>query len=118
MSHRFFLALVAGLVLTSAALPAEGPYGSISDLKLLKPEDKEDVKSVPAPNDAIVLFDGKTLDAWVSRRNPKPPAPWKLVDGAMQVSGDDIMTKEKFDGTFKLHVEFRVPYMPKASGQG
>ena len=36
----------------------------------------------------------------------------------MQVSGGDIITKEKFDGKFKLHVEFRVPYMPKASGQG
>ena len=28
------------------------------------------------------------------------------------------MTKEKFDGQFKLHVEFRVPYVPKATGQG
>ena len=28
------------------------------------------------------------------------------------------MTKQKFDGSFKLHIEFRVPYMPDAKGQG
>jgi hypothetical protein len=44
---------------------------------------------------------------------------FKLVDGgAMQAGGGDIVTRQKFDGRFKLHVEFRVPYMPKASGQG
>jgi hypothetical protein len=55
----------------------------------------------------------------VTRNDPKKPATWKLVEGgAMQVQGGDIRTKETFDGTFILHVEFRVPYMPKASGQG
>jgi hypothetical protein len=34
------------------------------------------------------------------------------------VASGDIVSKQKFDGKFKLHVEFRVPYMPKASGQG
>src|SRR5439155_12529869 len=29
-----------------------------------------------------------------------------------------IVTKEKFGGDFKLHVEFRVPYLPTATGQG
>jgi Domain of Unknown Function (DUF1080) len=96
-----------------------GQYGDISDLKLAKPEDKEDVKSTPPPAGAIVLFDGKNLDQWVSKNDPKKPAAWKLVDGgAMQVQGGDIITKEKFGGSFKLHVEFRVPYMPKATGQG
>jgi hypothetical protein len=94
-------------------------YGDISDLKLAKPEDKEDVKSTPAPKGAIALFDGKNLDQWVSRNDAKKAATWKLVDGgAMQVQGGDIVTKEKFDGSFLLHIEFRVPYMPKASGQG
>src|SRR4029077_7308906 len=49
----------------------------------------------------------------------KKPAEWKLVDGGiMQVNGTgNIITKEKFDGSFKLHVEFRVPYMPDKKGQ-
>ena len=29
-----------------------------------------------------------------------------------------IRTKQEFDGHFKLHVEFRVPYEPEGSGQG
>lgn len=94
-------------------------YGDLGDFKVLKPADKEDVKSTPPPEGAIVLFDGKSLDKWVSRNDTKKPAGWKLVDGsAMQVQGGDIVTKEEFAGSFKLHVEFRVPYMPKAKGQG
>lgn len=109
-SLSFFL---AGFLTLSAA-----PYGDISDLKLAKPEDKVDVQSTPPPQGAIVLFDGKNLDNWV-KRDGKNKAAWKLVDGgAMQVQGGDIITKQKFTGHFKLHVEFRVPYMPKASGQG
>jgi hypothetical protein len=100
------------------AAPAFPQYGDIGDLKILKPEDKQDVTSEPPPKGAIVLFDGKTLDAWVSRNDPKKPASWTLVDGGgMQVQGGDIMTKQTFGGHFKLHVEFRVPYMPKATGQ-
>jgi hypothetical protein len=91
----------------------------ISDLKVARPEDRQDVKGTPPPSGAIVLFDGKSLDGWTSR-DGKKPAGWKLVDGgAMQVNGTgDIITREKFAGNFKLHVEFRVPYMPSAKGQG
>ena len=109
--------LLLGALFVSA--PAFAQYESIADLKIAKPEDKQDAKSVPAPSGAVVLFDGKNLDQWGKRDNPKTAPSWKLVDGGfMQVNGGDIVTKELFDGSFKLHVEFRVPYMPKASGQG
>src|SRR5262249_7343849 len=90
-------------------------YRDICGLKLNKPEDKVDVKSTPPPKDAIILFDGKALDNWTKTDGKSAPE-WKLVDGgAMEVTkGGNIITKEKFDGSFKLHVEFRVPYMPKA----
>ena len=59
------------------------PYGDISDLKINKPEDKEHVKSVPAPKDALVLFDGKSFDKWVGRNGK--PVEWKRMDSVMQV---------------------------------
>jgi hypothetical protein len=93
------------------------PYGDLGDLNISKPEDKVDVTSTPAPEGALVLFDGKNLDNW-TKTDGKTPASWTILDGRiMQVKGGNIITKQKFDGHFKLHVEFRVPYMPKAKGQ-
>jgi len=116
--HRLLSTLAVCAFLVSAAIAADEPYGDLGDLKILKPEDKQDVKSVPPPKDAIVLFDGKSLDGWL-KPNGKDKAPWKLVEGGiMQAGGGNIITEKTFDGKFKLHVEFRVPYMPKASGQG
>jgi len=118
-----FAAFAVVLTLAGLALAqGDGPYGSIADLKLVRPEDGKDMPSVKPPAGAIVLFDGTSLDNWVTRNsNGKEPAKWKLVDGgAMEVipKTGDIITKQKFDGRFKLHVEFRVPYEPKSSGQG
>lgn len=65
---------------------------------------------------AIVLFDGKNLDGWV-KRDAKKPADWPVEDGLFTVGKGNIMTAKPF-GDFQLHLEFNVPYMPKASGQG
>lgn len=117
-TRRIFIATALAFCAASATI-AQEPYGSIADVKLAKADDAKDVQSVPAPSGAVVLFDGKALDGW-TKRDGKSVAHWKLLDGGiMQVlGGGDIITKQKFAGKFKLHVEFRVPYMPKASGQG
>jgi hypothetical protein len=108
--------MVLGLVSANAGWADD--YGDIGDLKVAKAEDKVDVKITPAPKGAKVLFDGKNLDGWVYRKDGKTAAAWKLLPGGiMQVKGGDIYTKAKFDGKFKLHVEFRVPYLPKKKGQ-
>jgi hypothetical protein len=115
---RILLTTLALALGASSALAQENPYGSIADFKLLKAEDAKDAPGVPPPPGAVVLFDGKSLDGWL-KKDGKSPATWKFMDnGAMQVQGGDIVTKEKFDGSFKLHVEFRVPYQPKQGGQG
>lgn len=68
------------------------------------------------PAGAVVLFDGTNLDAWQPVGGGGPPR-WKLVEGkAMEVHGGGIKTKQAFSN-FRLHLEFRTPYMPTARGQ-
>jgi Domain of Unknown Function (DUF1080) len=76
-----------------------------------------------APPGAIVLFDGKNMDAWAKKSGKDwlaedGPSRWKLVDGgAMEVvSGSDcIITHQKF-GDCKVHLEFRTLGAPTNSG--
>jgi hypothetical protein len=79
-------------------------------------EDKKVDGSKALPKGAVALFDGKDLSGWVTRDGK--PAPWKLKDDYMEVNGGDIMTKAKLGPDFKLHVEFWLPLMAKAKGQG
>jgi hypothetical protein len=64
------------------------------------------------PSDAIVLFDGKSLDAWKSA-NADKPAGWNVVDGQLVVAPGtgDIQTREKF-GDAQLHIEWWDPSLP------
>jgi hypothetical protein len=106
---------IAGLL---PAAPAAAQYGDISDVPLARPEDKQDVRPTPPPPGALVLLDGRSLENWTAS-DGSPPT-WKLVeDGAVEIrpGGGGIKTKRNFDGHFRLHVEFRVPYMPEAKGQ-
>ena len=68
-----------------------------------------DAATASAPSDAIVLFDGKNLDAWVSS-NTGGAAEWRVHDGVFTVdkSKGDIQTRENF-GSFQLHLEWMVP---------
>ncbi len=109
--------LSAVVLVILLASQAPGQYEDIRGLDLAKPEDRHDVPPMPPPDGALVLFDGKNLDAWVPVSG-QGSAPWKLTEGgAMQVAGGGLKTKQTFGGHFKLHVEFRVPYKPDAKGQ-
>jgi hypothetical protein len=68
------------------------------------------VDSAP-PSDAIVLFDGKSLDQWVNTSD-KAPANWTVAGGIMTVSkgrgATNIETKRSFHN-YQLHIEWRIP---------
>jgi hypothetical protein len=72
---------------------------------------------VPAPADAIVLFDGTGLAQWCGEDGGE--AKWSVQDGALVCPGigEDIFTRRTF-GDVQLHVEWAAPAPPKGQGQG
>ena len=95
-----------------------------------RPEDTEVWQPVPAiitpgakdaepPSDAIILFDGKNEDEWVSAQD-HTPAQWVVHDGILTVSKapgvGSIETRRKFKN-YQMHLEFRIPENITGSGQ-
>jgi hypothetical protein len=70
------------------------------------------------PSNAIVLFDGENLDAFVSGKDGGA-AGWKVEKGYMEVVPDSgaIRTKQEF-GSCQLHVEWASPDAVSGTGQG
>src|ERR1051325_6814245 len=109
--------------LWSGKLTGDAVEGSIAGRQTGRFELKKTPRVSPdlgkrPPDGAVVLFDGTSLDQWQSRSGGKP-APWKLLEGGVVevAGGGGIMTREKF-GDHQLHLEFRLPYMPRFFGQG
>jgi hypothetical protein len=107
------------LIVSAAVLAVSFPLIAQSPDKP-KPEETEIWEPVPAvvtpgatcgapPSDAIVLFDGKNMDEWLSVRD-QTPAKWTVADGVMTVSKGEgsIQTKRSFKN-YQLHVEWKVP---------
>jgi hypothetical protein len=81
----------------------------------------------PAPEGAIVLFDGSSLDAWqhIDRKTgERREATWRIVDGILEIlpvrldktAGGDLQTRQSF-ASCEMHIEFLLPYMPENRGQ-
>lgn len=62
------------------------------------------------PKGALVLFDGSNMDEWRNARLDK-------ANGILNTDGNNIYTKKKFND-YTVHLEFMLPYRPKARGQG
>lgn len=75
--------------------------------------------SLPAPADAIVLFDGKDLSQWeqLARGGATTEPKWKLENGYIEIvpRTGRLRTKQSF-GDCQLHIEWQIP--PQATGNG
>jgi len=95
-----------------------------------KPQDTEVWTPVPAvvtpgatdsapPSDAIVLFDGRNLDQWVSAQDGSP-AQWTVGGGVMTVKKapgvGNIQTRRTFRN-YQLHIEWKIPENITGSSQ-
>jgi hypothetical protein len=95
-----------------SAQQTQAPKPSPADTEVWEPVPKPvtpgAMDSAP-PADAIVLFDGKNLDEWVSTRD-KSPAGWTVASGVLTVNkaAGNIETKRSFKN-YQLHIEWRIP---------
>lgn len=72
------------------------------------------------PPGAIVLLDGKNFGELVKKPlRDGTTQPWKLTNdsGSIEVPNRGMNSKRRFEGSFNLHVEFKVPLVPSARGQ-
>jgi hypothetical protein len=121
IKHLFLLALLCGVVsayaqqgenaapprMTAAMTEVWSPQPGI-----VTPGSSMDA-IVSAPSDAIVLFDGTSLDEWeMILRGELQPANWEVKEGAMWRSSTllsgTLQTKRSF-GDCQLHVEWMIP---------
>jgi hypothetical protein len=109
------LAAIAVLLAVSAIVVAQ-------EARRPNPKDTEVWAPVPpvvtpgttagaAPSDAIVLFDGRNLNEWVSAQD-HTPARWFVRDGELVVNKapgvGNIETRRKFRD-YQLHIEWKIP---------
>jgi hypothetical protein len=68
------------------------------------------------PPGAVILFNGQDLSNWKTRQGEA--AGWRVEDGITTVVSrtGDIVSNQQF-GDCYLHLEFRCPNMPEATGQ-
>ncbi|MES2454641.1 MAG: DUF1080 domain-containing protein [Bacteroidota bacterium] len=126
MNYKLIISAVA--ICVSAAAYGQTAVITTANDPALNPTNAEVFTPVPnvvapaktfgnAPSDAIILFNGKNLDEWVSTKD-QSPAKWKIAGDALTVdkSTGDIRTKRDF-GSYQLHIEWKVPADITGEGQ-
>lgn len=102
--HKDFTATISGD--TMSGKTADGK----KSFTLKKTLRKSTTLGKKAPQGALVLFDGTNMDEWKSARLDK-------ANGILNTDGNNIYTKKNFND-YTVHLEFMLPYRPKARGQG
>ena len=74
------------------------------------------VYTIAPPADAVVLFNGTSLDRWTSGSGA--PAKWRVADGSFEVvpGSGQLSTKDAF-GDAQFHIEWATPKPANGTGQ-
>ncbi len=115
--YLILLVLIAGLVYVFARQQLEAPQ--VTEVWDIVP-----VAVVPGaipgapPSDAVILFDGTSLDGWEAVGD-SGPAGWTVAENSFTVEKGtgDIKTRRSF-GDVQLHIEWCSPAEVKGDGQG
>jgi hypothetical protein len=118
VSRFIALAIFAAM---AVSLYAQQTTAKPEDTEVWQPEPKVVTPGATCsapPSDAIVLFDGKNLDEWVSAQDRTQPAKWNVGSGVMTVEKGtgNIETKRTFHN-YQFHMEWKVPESITGSGQ-
>jgi hypothetical protein len=113
--HFSTILALTTLIAVAASLSArQTPAPKHEDTEIWEPVPKvvtPGATETAPPSDAIVLFDGKNLDEWVSAQD-KSPAKWTVADGVLTVNKTkgvgNIETKRSFKN-YQLHIEWKIP---------
>src|SRR6202166_3282051 len=109
--HSSLLAIAALTATAFAQQPAAPKHEDTPTLGASPPNVTPGASGSAPPSDAIVLFDGKNLDQWVTTSD-KSPAKWTVADGILTVSkspgSGNIETRRTFKN-YQLHIEWRIP---------
>ncbi|HQL21548.1 MAG TPA: DUF1080 domain-containing protein, partial [Opitutaceae bacterium] len=110
------LSFVALLASATALLSAETGDPAATEIWSPVPAVVTPGTATTAPSDAIVLFDGTSLDAWTSDKGA--PAGWTVEDGVLTIKpgSGSIVTKQAF-ADCQLHIEWRSPAAVTGEGQ-
>ncbi|MGO9913746.1 MAG: family 16 glycoside hydrolase [Isosphaeraceae bacterium] len=109
------------LRLVGTAVRPELPAGRWRQHEIRRPkppivEPGEGSIALKPPKDAIILFDGTSLDAWKS--DSGGPAKWRVTSGVLEtVPGAGLIETKRTFGDIQLHVEWAAPDPAVGVGQ-
>ncbi|MDB5245843.1 MAG: hypothetical protein JWQ40_237 [Segetibacter sp.] len=114
-----FCSLLVLLLTVSAASAQTKPEETEVWTPVPKTVTPAGINTAKPPQDAIVLFDGRSIDQWVLTSDSTKTATWTVANGVMTVnkSVGNIQTKQSFND-YQLHLEWQVPKNITGSGQG
>lgn len=121
MELKRIVILFASILFANAINAQENAKGDPKETEVWSPEPKivtPGKNNTDPPSDAIILFNGKNLNQWVSVRDTTKQALWTVTDDIVTVKKGtgNIQTKRKFMD-YQLHIEWKIPENITGSNQ-